>query len=661
MWGVAWGLCALGACRERPPARVRLGSDERVFVENARGAVPWRTPSSAALASEFDAARVAIDEAGMVDPARAELRRCASALGFRVGETFFGLDGSPRRLVEHRCEPPMTTAEFARALSADERTTRDPVSRALLLRLGVAEDALAIAPLAPVDRWSTTRAWAERSWTHAVRSYAGIEPDAGDETARLSLGAARYAIGAFERSGADRAAVSRAFPFAALARELDGQQWIVSMRGLQWRSQSSIDRRRSPWTVAPALVLNGWYNSYGEPLLPVSAPQVCSPHARRVPALRFRPSAAWFARPMTHEVLADWTALEGLLRALSNGRSLARVALAPCEEGEPWRPARGYEVAYVMLAAALGYDALAPAEYARFVAGDARLLLDLEARFREQIQRTSPTNTSLARVVLDQSATRSGWRKAAEIILTSYSSAGAQPGADEPLRRNRDAARLIAAARSSDEDRAAQCALLSAALTVDRSIAETHALPIARSLIDSTLPGDRASVDRNDAVRCRLAVLNKLVDAGALEAASMLDSLLTRAGPEVARLEATEALSALSRVPTAIDAWRPPSGLLQTIDAYRWITARAFRLYARNEGLRRWALALLDSQASYGPSVDAWLRPECAQTPPTTHGRRALCLLAEELATTAMGAGQAPPSLAEVRSRAMLWLTPPQR
>lgn len=657
---VALSVCASSACRARAPARVRLGTDERVRYEYAREPIAWRVPAGAALANELEAARVAIEEAGMVDPARGELRRCGGALGFRVGETFFGLDGSPSAVPVQRCGPPLTTADFERELSRGERSSRDAVSRAILLRLGVAGDSMESEPVAQVDRWSTTRAWAARSWANAVRGFAGTEPDVDDPVARTSLGAARYAIGAFERSGADGAAVSRAFPFAAIARELDGQRWTLSQHGLEYRPRLHGFRQEPLWTHAPALVLNGWHNSNGEPLLPVTAPRECPANARATRALRYRPTEAWFANAMTREVLVDWTALEPLLRALSTHTSLTRVALAPCADDEVLRPARGYEVAYVVLAAALGFDALAPAEYARFVAGDRRLLLDIEARFREHIQRISPTDATLARVVLDQRATRAGWKKAAETLLQYNARAPAQPGADLALRRNRDAARLIAAARGSDDDRPAQCALLLTALTVDPSIAEEHALPIARSLMPSSLPAER-SHERMQDVRCRIRVLNKLVDANAIEAASLLDPLLVRASREAIALEPSEVLAALVRSPNAIVAWRPDDALAETINAQRWISSSAFGLYARNDGLRRWALALLQSAAPYSSATDAWQYAECAQARPTTRSQQVLCLLGNDLWSAAFAQQRAEPPFRDVRTRAMLWLTPPPR
>jgi hypothetical protein len=489
-------LAALAAsgCSSRREAPTRYGT-ARVSVRHyERPAVAWAPATSPALREESEAARVAL-EAGMIDARRASAQRCGSTVGWVVGAVVVTLDGQLARADALRCEGRVELDELARSARGDEAALRDPVARALLLRAGVDEALLASAPLAVPDRWSTARLWASRLWIAAVQTFGGVargQRSVDDRAARTYLAWSRDAIGAFERSGAVERAVMDAFPFARLAQELDDQQWLrAAMRRVRLRA---IEYDTSRFA---SIAISGWSNDEGNAVASLRAPAQCSDEARAVRALRYRPTAAWFSAPDSADVLTTWRAFEGLLQRLGNGGSLTRTILPPCDAREFVRPARGYEVAYVFLAAMVGYDALAPDEYARFVAGDRRLLAEIETRFRERIQQIGGDADALARVQLDQRATEVLWVRAARTLAEFHRRRGADASPTSAMRRNRDAARVLAAARNTDRSGGLQrCELLATIPEIDRDTAREHGLGAVRALLEAPEGlGDKAALD----------------------------------------------------------------------------------------------------------------------------------------------------------------------
>ncbi len=485
------GLVALsiaGCSRERP-AKLSLGvsSPARFDYPKMDGehAASGRRPATAERAS----ADFAVN-AGMLDTRRMNFERCGASVGWSNDEYFLSIDGRLTGRSNLACvaEPSLDDA-LRRSLDSDEALRRDAVTRALLLRAGADGSLLANDARSAADRWSAARAFAARMWSEALRHYSGRADGAhhaDDGAARTTLTLARYAVGQFERTGASEAAVLAAFPFARWAKELDESRWLVDDR---------IANAHRGGGRALSIALSGWTSSRGGHGVAVLAPMSCAPEARRVRALRYRPTAEWFDASETAELLGDWRALEGLLQRLNAGQNLTRTILAPCADDEVERPARGYEVAYVMLAAALGFDALAPDEHARFVAGDARLLLEVEARFRERIQRSQSSRESLARVLLDQRATEVAWVSSAKSLVEYYQRRASSGDAAMAMQRNRDAARVLAAARNSAPSRWLQrCELLVAVARVDAELARQNATSDLEALLaDAGAHGDQPS------------------------------------------------------------------------------------------------------------------------------------------------------------------------
>jgi len=243
----------------------------------------------------------------------------------------------------------------------------------------------------------------------------------------------------------------------------------------------------------------------------------CPEPVRRNRALRYRPSAERFSSAARAEVLTDWRALEALLQRLHGGRSLSRTLLASCDDRHPDRIARSYEVAYILLAAAVGYDALAPDEASRFERGEPRLLFDIEARFRERIRQAGASREDLARRHLDQDATRVLWTGASRALAEFHRSRAADASGPASMQRNRDAARVIAAARSSVTSTLDRCTMLVDALEIDRSSASESAVMIARAVLDEV-----AQHRSESAAACAAQLAVKLERAGLVRASEAL-------------------------------------------------------------------------------------------------------------------------------------------
>ncbi|MFO0556870.1 MAG: hypothetical protein U0269_02510 [Polyangiales bacterium] len=581
---------SLASCTQRREIEPTLGVAIAPRWEYSREAPPWPSANGANDA-ELEAARRAVD-AGMIDPLRLEPYLCGRKLGWRSGATVFLLEGGARPQQECFAESPGAIAAYREEIERRGTPVTDLVSRALLLRLGVSRAALAAGAPAHLDRDAVVRAWGARMWSDALRWYTGRDLQRRDDgLARQLLHAARYAVGFVERSGAAPPSVRGAFPFAALARELDDQRWLVPRSG-DAPSDAPADVRSFP-----SISINGWRNASGEGWVELMGPLRCPEEIRRNPALRYRPSVEWFDSASRAEVLTQWRALEGLLQRLNSGRSLSRTLLASCDDRQPDRVARGYEVAYMLLAAAVGYDALAPDEVARFERGDARLLSELETRFRERIRQAGASREDLARRHLDQDATRVLWPSSSRALAEFHRSRAADASGPASMQRSRDAARVIAAARSSATVTADRCALLIDAIDIDVSTARESAVAIARTIWADVERGENAG-----AAGCAGLLIAKLHHAGLVRASEELPRLLASVGRQPFLYDPAVLLAALREDPNATGAWVPAiesaEGLChREYDCIRWLSKPAVELYARSPVLRSWALGLLESRA----------------------------------------------------------------
>ncbi len=539
---------ASSSCSTRRESPAKFGTPRLSERGYTAPEIPWGAVTTAALREESEAARVAVG-AGMIDARRARAQRCGSTVGWTVGDVVVTLDGRVARAEALPCEGTVALDAIERAARGDAAALRDPVARALMLRAGVDESLLASAPMAVPDRWSTARLWASRLWAEAVQTYGGVargQRSVDDRAARTYLAWSRDAIGAFERSGAAERAVMDAFPFARLAQELDDQQWLrAAMRRVRLRTIEYDPSRFA------SIAISGWSNDEGNSIASLRAPAQCSDEARAVRALRYRPTAAWFSQPDSAEVLTTWRSFEGLLQRLGNGRSLTRTILPPCDEREFVRPARGYEVAYVFLAAMVGYDALAPEEYPRFAAADRRLLGEIELRFRERIRQIGGDADALARVQLDQRATEVLWVRSARALAEFHRRRGADASGTSAMRRNRDAARVLAAARNTERSRVLQrCELLATIPEIDRDTAREHGVSAVRELLEAP----RELVDRA-AFDCVGELLGRyrVVDRGAIDA--LLAPFSAAVGDRARALGANQLLAVLA---TAAPVVQPP-------------------------------------------------------------------------------------------------------
>lgn len=563
--------------------------------EYARAAPAW--PSlSGALENEAAAARRAM-AFGMVDPARLEPVQCSSQLGWRSGEVVFNLDGGAARFTDGQCRAG-DPQDLRTLVAYRNQPVHDPVMRVLLLRTGTPPELLAPDSPSRIDRDWVVRAWGKRLWQGALASYSGRSEGARDDgVARAQLALLRFAIGQREREGAARTEVLALFPYAETARELDEQRWLEPST-----SGGVGDPRREAVIAAtfPSIAINGWRDAHGESTVELVAPSVCPPEVQRNRALRYRPTAAWFTAAERASVLSEWRALEGLLQRLHGGSALTRTVLAACDDREHERPARAYEVAYVLLSAALGYDALAPNELARFERGETRLLFELETRFRERINQMGASREALARAHLDQDATRVLWPSSARSLADFHRARRADASGETAMQRARDASRVLAAARSTERPQE-RCAMALDAIEIDPSASRDRLLSVARPVFRDIVEHHRPS-----AAGCAGKLLAQLQRLGVARAADELPAMLAALGDEVADVEPTELLASLQWDPMASGSWEPPDAVFAPargadFGPARWMTRPALQLYARAPSLRSWASRALASREVLRP------------------------------------------------------------